>query len=196
MTDRSPGRGVIEAVLAIDHDQFDRAFTVALLIFVGTLLAVTPQYREESQLFPLVIGVPTFALLCFLLSVQLSPRLRSLVSGYASSDLFDLDAVASDVEQARVEGGRVQRTLAEERTSVVAISVWTAGLFGLVGLVGFLPGTMLFMLLFYRIQADQSWLRTVLYSTVMWAFIVIIFEVVLNTPFYTGVLGVELPLPF
>lgn len=193
---RSRLREAADATLRVDHEHFDLVFTLFWLLVIGTMLALTPGYREDSQLFPLVIGVPTFGLLVFLLAVQLSPRLRSAVTGYASAELFDLDSVVSDVEGARSMGGRVQRTLAEERRSVVAIALWTLLLFGLVGLIGFLLGTLAFMLAFYRVQADQPWSRAALYSLVMWGFIIVIFEVVLNTPFYTGVLDIELPLPF
>lgn len=188
--------GVARTLLEIDHEQFDRVFTLSVLVVIGTMLVLTPGYREDSQLFPYVIGIPTFGLLLFLLAIQFSSRLRSTVSGYASADLFDLDSVVSGVQGAGMEGGRVERTLVEERRSVVAIVLWTLLLFGLVWLVGFLPGTLVFMLVFYRVQADQPWSRAVIYSAVMWLFIVVIFEVALNTPFYTGILDVEVPLPF
>lgn len=196
MTIKRRLRGYYATAVELDHDHFDRVFTLFLLLVIGTMLALTPGYRDDSQLFPLVIGVPTFVLLGFLLAVQLSPRLRTIVSGYASSDLFDLDEVVSDIDDTPGVGGMVRRTLAEERRAVLIISIWTLGLFGIVYLVGFLPGTLIFMLAFYRIQADQPWIKVVLYSLVMWAFVLVIFEIVLNTPFYTGVFDVELPLPF
>lgn len=188
--------GFYDAVLDVDHVHFDRAFTVLLVLFIGTLLASTPQYRDESQLFPLVIGIPTFLLLVFLLAVQVSPRLNQTIDRYATSDLFDLDDVVSDMDRSVAGGGATQRSLPEERESVASISLWTLALFGIILLVGFLPGTLIFLLTFYRFHAGQNPVRTLIYSGVMWAFIVVIFEIVLNTPFYTGVLGVELPLPF
>lgn len=188
---RGQWRHGIDRVLGADHDHFDRAFTVLLLLALGTLLAVTPQYRDDSQLFPFVIGIPTFAMLVVLLVLQLSPGLRELVGRYTITDVFDLSEVSSEVG-----GGRIERPLPDERRSVLAISLWTLALFGVILLVGFLPGTLVFLLAYYRRQAEQPWSRTVLYSLVMWAFVIVIFEMVLNTPFYTGVLEVELPLPF
>lgn len=196
MTVRQRLQRLSAAVLTIDHRHFDRAFTVLLLAVIGVLLADTLQYRSDSQLFPLVIGVPTFLLLAFLLAVQLVPRLRRLVERYAAADVFDLDDVVSDLDDAPESGGQVERPLSQERRSVIAVSLWTLALFVVVVLVGFLPGTLAFLLVYYRYQADQSWARTVLYSGLMWGFVIVIFEIVLNTPFYTGVFEVELPLPF
>lgn len=188
--------GIYDDVLDVDHVHFDRAFTVLLLLFIGTLLASTPQYRDDSQLFPLVIGIPTFLLLLFLLVVQVSTRFNRKIERYATSNLFDLDEVVSDMDRSVAGGGATRRSLPEKRKNVLSISLWTLALFGIILLVGFLPGTLIFLLAFYRFHAGQNWFRTLAYSLVMWLFVVVIFEIVLNTPFYTGLLGVELPLPF
>lgn len=183
--------GRASELLEVDHEHYDRAFTVLLLLIIGTMLAVTPQYRDDSQLFPVVIGIPTAGFLVFLLAIQLSPRLQALVAEYTITDVFDLEQVAADID-----GGRIHRPLDEERKSVMLISLWTLSLFAIVWLVGFLPGTLVFLLAYYRFHVDQRWSRTLLYSAIMWAFIIVIFEIVLNTPFYTGVFEVELPLPW
>lgn len=194
MTLRRRLAAVYDAALSADHEHFDRAFTILLLAIIGVLLVDTVQYRPDSQLFPLVIGVPTFGLLAFLLAMQFSPKLQSFAERHAATDVFNLDEVVSDFEETG-GGGRIHRPLPEERLSVVSISAWTLALFLTIILVGFLPGILVFMLAFYRVHADQSWTRTVLFSVVTWAFIVLIFEMVLNTPFYTGVFEIEVPLP-
>ena len=193
MSAKEKFRGIVGALLSVDHDRFDRLFALLLLAFIGVLLADTFQYSDDGQLFPLVIGVPTLLLLVGLLAVQLSSRLNEAASRYASSELFEVDEVVDELEEDDTDAE--QRTLQEERVDVILISLWTLALFGVVLLIGFLPGTLVFLLGYYRLQADQSWIRTVAFSLAMWLFVIVIFEVVLNTPFYTGVLGVELPLP-
>lgn len=186
--------GAIKWALNVDHVQFDRLFALVLLAFVGGLLAVTSQYSDTGQLFPLVIGVPTFLMLVGLLAMQMSSRVEALASRYASSDLFDIE-VMDEIEGEPSTGGGTERSLEAERLAVLEISLWTLAFFGVVVLIGFLPGTLVFLIAYYRLQADQSIPRTLLYSLLMWLFVIVIFEIVLGTPFYTGVLGVEVPLP-
>lgn len=190
-------RGVYETLLSIDHRHFDRLFALLLLAFIGIMLVDTSEYSDDGQLFPLVIGIPTFLLLVLLLALQVSSRLNALATRYTASDLFEVDDVMDELDE-DVDEGSVQTghdSLQEERTNVILISLWTLALFGIIVLVGFLPGTLIFLLVYYRFQADQSWLYTLAYSLIMWLFVIVIFEVVLGTPFYTGVLDVELPLP-
>lgn len=187
-------RGAFDAVLRISHEQFDRIFALLLLAFILVLLVDTPQYSTTGQLFPVVIGVPTFLLLVFLLITQVSPRLNRLASKYAGAELFEVDEVVDEFEDAATATAE-ERTRQEERFDVFVICLWTLAFFGVILLIGFLPGTLVFLIAYYRIQADQSVPRTILYSLLMWAFVIVIFVFVLNTPFYTGVFGVELPLP-
>ncbi len=188
-------RGAVDTVFSIDHEQFDRAFALLLLAFIGVLLADTSNYSDSGQLFPLVIGVPTALLLVLLLITQVSPRVRQFASKYAGADLFEVDDVMDEFEEDATSGISEERSLQSERLDVLVICLWTLAFFGTIVLIGFLPGTLVFLLAYYRIQADQSIPRTLLFSLLMWAFVILIFDVVLNTPFYTGVFGIELPLP-
>lgn len=188
-------RGAVDTVLSIDHEQFDRVFALLLLAFIGVLLVDTPNYSATGQLFPLVIGVPTALLLVALLITQVSPRIQQFASKYAGADLFEVDDVMDEFEEEATSGIGEDRTLQSERLDVMVICLWTLAFFGTIVLIGFLPGTLVFLLAYYRIQADQSIPRTVLFSLLMWAFIILIFGIVLNTPFYTGVFGIEVPLP-
>jgi hypothetical protein len=187
--------GAVDTVLSIDHEQFDRVFALLLLAFIGVLLADTPNYSSTGQLFPLVIGVPTALLLVLLLVTLVSPRMRQLASTYAGADLFEVDDAMDEFEEEATSETSEERSLQSERLDVLVICLWTLAFFGTIALIGFLPGTLVFLLAYYRIQADQSIPRTVLFSLLMWAFVILIFGLVLNTPFYTGVFGIEVPLP-
>lgn len=185
----------VNELLGTDSIRLDRTFTISLLVFVGLMLAVTPQYRDDSQLFPLVIGVPTFALLTFLLALQMSTKLRERVDRLSTSNLFTMENQLRDIggrepAEAPNEGDDLER-----RKRAAIVSLWTLVLFALIIIVGILPGILAFMLAFYRLRARQDWLRTIAYSGIVWLFIVLIFDVVLNTPLYNGLFGLSVPLP-
>lgn len=175
----------------------DRAFALLLLAFVGTVLLLTPRYSAEGQIFPLVIGVPTLLLLLLLLVIESSSRIDALASRYTSSDLFQLGDLPGEGEESPFARGGVGagKSRGEARRDVLVFSLWIVALFGVTLLVGLLPGTLLFLLAYYRFYSGRGWSRTLLYSLVTWLFIVVVFDVVLNTPFYTGLFDVQLPLP-
>lgn len=196
MSDEPPGPagdregGRLGALLSIEGDALDRAFAVLLFLFFGVLLAATPRYSPDSRLFPIVIGVPSILLLAALILAQSSERVGALVSGFASSDVFGFDERFSG---GTADGGE-EETLYDRRKRLVVIALWMVLLFVLVLVVGFIPATVAFLLGFYRLYADVGWPRTVGYTVVFTAMVILVFDVVMGTRLYTGLLGVGLPL--
>lgn len=169
--------GVVRrAVLTVRKQSLDRAFTVVQIAFVATLLVLSFQYDPDTQLFPLVVGTTTLGMLVLLLVLQVSGRLEE---SEAAEQPYDLEASA---EQQR-----------ERRANLFAVFLWTVALVVLVLLVGFLPGTLVFLVAYYRLRAKNSVFYTVLYSGAVWGFIVVVFDIVLRTRFYTGLFDVAVP---
>lgn len=199
-------RAVAAPLLTIDRRHVDAAFTLLLLAFVGSLLVQTVDYGPQTRLVPLVIGVPTAALLAFLLATQLSPRLAAVAGRYAAGDLFGdvanqldefdgADEGEADGQGATDTAAPAGTTSSDGRLELLAVLGWVLALFGLVVVVGFIVGTFAYLVAFYRFQARQGWLRTAVYATVVWVFAVVVFKAVLNTPLYEGLLEVSVPLP-
>lgn len=184
--------GILSRILQAESTRYDLIFTLFLLLVVGTFLALTPQYSSDGQLFPLVIGIPTFVLLLGLLALILSSRSRKFADKFTAGDLFGVDELG-DIEES--ESNIEQTTnLIEQRKRVIAISTWILVLGLCVLLVGFLAGILVFMIAFYRIHAEETVSRTLLYSLLTWIVIIIVFVYALNVPFYTGVLDITIPV--
>lgn len=190
----SESRVFREKILSIESESLDRSFTVLLLLFFGGLLSMVPRYSPDSRLFPLVIGVPTFVLLGVLLLAQSSPRFADAIGRFAASGVFDVEERFSADDTASADRPDEVETPTTRRTRLVVISLWMVLLFGLVLIVGFLPAIFLFMVAFYGSYTDLGWLRSVGYSTVFTVLIIVVFDVVMGTRFYEGVLGVSLPI--
>lgn len=183
-------RGRLDRVLTLEGDILDRVFAILLFLFFGVLLATTPQYSPDSRLFPIVIGVPTIILLSVLILAQFSERFGALVGRYASSDLFGLDdRFAGDLADANGEG----EPLDARRKRLVILALWMCLLFALVVVIGFIPATVVFLLAFYRVFADVGWPRTIGYTVVFTAIVVFVFDFVMGTRLYEGLLGIRLP---
>ena len=188
---------LVRRLLGIEGRRLDAAFTLVLLAFVGTLLVMTLDYGRQTRLVPLVIGVPTFAMLAALLAMQLSPRLAAVAGRYAAGGLFE--DFADRIDELELEDAEADEAPPADpvsgRYELALVLGWVLVLFLLVVVIGFLAGSFVYLLGFYRLRAKQDWLRTVAYTVVVWVFAVVIFKAVLNTPLYEGLLGVEIPLP-
>lgn len=188
----------LEPLLRVDDTQYDRLFTLVLTAFVAVLLALTLQYPSETRLMPLVVGVPTLVLLVGLLVVQFSSRVAAMTGGLATGDVLGMEDQVDEV-QSRAEGSADAAATADEtepfggRMAVVAMSFWVLFLFALVLTIGFTVGIPAYLVLYYRLRAGLSWVRTVVLTLFVWLFIVVIFIYVLNAPLYPGVLGVTVP---
>lgn len=182
--------GYVERVLTINSEYFDRFFAAIQFLFFGVLLAMTPQYGPDSRLFPLVIGVPAFLLFGVLLLTQFSSRFADLIGSLATSDMFAFEEQFGEDR----DGWTEEDTLLARRKRLVKITLWMLALFGLVLLVGFLPATVVFLLGFYRLYAECGWSRSIGYTLVFTVLVILIFDVVMGTPFYQGILGIEIPI--
>lgn len=195
-------RSIADRVIDLGEEWYDRAFTLVLLAFFTALLVMTLDYGSQTRLVPLVIGVPTLGLILVLLALQLSSRLAAYSRRVSSSALFDMGDQMEEFG-AESERGTLAATPEEEtetdphdaRIELLAVMTWVLVLFAAIVLVGFVVGTFAFLIAFYRVRAGQSWLRTGVYSVVVWVFTVVVFKVVLNTPLYSGIFGIEVPLP-
>lgn len=185
----------LEPVLRIRGSRLDLAFTLLLLGFTALVVGMTFQYNEQTQLAPLVVGVPTLLMLLGLLTVQVSTRAARMVDGLTTSDVLGVEEQVKGVKSESEETASVETSgrAYQSRLDALTVSGWVLLLFVLLLLIGFIAGIPVYLLLVYRVRADLSWVRAVGYTTAIWVFIVIIFVYVLNTPLYPGILEVTLP---
>lgn len=183
--------GLLDRILLTDTRQLDRLFALSLLLYFGVLLALTPQYRPGTRLFPLVIGVPTFLLLCVLLVTQSSSRVAAFAERFATSEVLAVDEPGVDEAASEEVDGD---SLLARRKRVITISLWILGLFAAVLVIGFLPAMLLFLLAFYRLYAEEGWVRSILYTAIIWVIMYLIFVIFMGIQFYQGYLRAGAPV--
>lgn len=182
--------GYAKRILTIGTRYFDRLFTGLLLVFFGVLIVLTPQYDPGTRLFPLVIGVPSLLLVGILLLALVSSRVSAVLSRFTAADMFGFEEQFSDETGDR----SAEDTLLARRKRLLSISLWMFFLFALVLLVGFLPATVVFLLGFYLLYTDCGWKRSTIYTIIFTLMIVAIFGVIMDMRFYSGVLGIDIPI--
>ncbi len=148
-------------------------FTVFILILMIGLVMTAKQWQFQARLFPWSIGIPTM-LLCFL---QLG------------MDLFrnrNEDEDLAGVMDLPVDRSVPVRVVIQRAVNIFS---WIFGLYASIWIIGFILSVPLFLLLYLRIQAGESWKVAVTYMVVMMVFMVGVFEMVLHIPWPPGLIN-------
>lgn len=196
MSDSSIDRGRLrsagEPALEIIAQYGDRGFTLLLLAVIGTQLFLTSNFSKDGQLFPYLVGIPLFVLLLVILAGQTFSRLGEEFREFSTDEMF----TAGEQMESMTESEDVDRDATGTRLKVLSVILWVALLLAGIYVLGFLWAILVFSLAFYRVEADQSWLKSALYTLVIWGAIVIVFVGALNLRFYQGMFALPHPLPF
>ncbi len=142
---------------------------VNLLYLAVVLVVVVPSFGFEGQggLVPLVLGIPTLALIVFSVG-------RELLSPRAAPD----DAVE-----------------VAPWASAAPIVAWLGVFCALVVLIGFQLTIPVYMVLFLRNFGRLSWQRCAIATVTVWVLVYVSLELVLHRTLFEGVLfGAILPL--
>lgn len=153
----------------------DTLFTLLLTAFVGWLNWLSFSYTVEARRLPVVIGVPTFAVL---LLVSLSQLIES----------FELPDVGPDTFEKVMHEDLEEDEEPEERLRAWQAIGWVVGLFGLLWTVGILAGTFLLTYFFLTLEGAETHVRAGVIGLGAAGSVYLIFEVVLDSHLYPGVL--------
>lgn len=178
MRDRLKEPITIRRLLVIPERYIEMFITLTLLSFVGALLWMSLDYGQFGKLIPLLVGIPTFAFLAVTFLGQASTRCGEFFARFKLDDVLDMSGSVSEFEDDSDE----TQPLSERRLQMAIISGWIVLLTVLFATVGIKEAIAVFLLGYYRFQADLNVLRTITYSVAIWGFIYGIFEVMLGTP--------------
>lgn len=123
----------------------------------------------KTALFPLVISIPLFILATI-----------EAVALWMQGARF---TVTKDFQRPPEE---VPGTVARVRS--LAAAGWIAGFFAAILLFGFLVAVPVFLLLYLKLQARESWLFSIVFTAIVWAIFYGVFDYSLHLPFGSGVL--------
>jgi hypothetical protein len=192
---RAAALSALSPVTNVDGARLDQLFTLTLVLSTGWVVVrtLTADWGSQTKLTPLVVGIPTLALLLALLAVQSSERVAAVAGGFAAGDVLGVEDRVAEMQTRTEESTEGAGEDLDGREAVLAMCFWVLLLFGLVLVIGFTVGIPAFLLAFYRARTGMSWPRTLALTAFIWAFVAVIFIYVLNAPLYPGLLGIEVP---
>lgn len=193
---KADDRSIVRRVLTVTPERLDILFTSALLLFMIALVVMSFDYRPNARIVPLVIAVPTTIILGVVLLMLLSERVYNVVNGDTESSLLGVD----DEQFGGAEKDELdpEEALYRQRKRQVIAFGSVLSLLVLVFLVGYLVAIPIFLIVLYRWWAEQSWLVTLVTTVIVWAFVYVVFYILLGARLFTGVFDINIIglLPF
>ena len=154
--------------------RFSRQFLLSLfvaLVFVGAVYS-SKDWPPEARLFPWVIGIPMICL--------------ALIQ--AASDIRGANRPGSEavpgIDEESIPSLQVSPEVAQRR--MIIIFAWIFGFLGFVWLLGFEIAAPLVVLLYLKVQSQERWVLSLVYTGVAWLFVWGFFGRFLHLPFSEG----------
>ncbi len=156
-------------------------FTLAVFVLVLGFLVLSLDYQPRARLVPLIIAVPTLLLTLLQLLIDMVPAVARRFSFLQEYDLFGIDTgrAAEPSEETGSSSAVYRREL--------NFAAWLLLLIALIYFLGYLVAIPLFLILFLRLRSSESWLMTLSITAVTWAFVYVVFIVVMGAPLHEGV---------
>lgn len=151
-------------------------FAGFLTSLVATALTMSFSYNFKTRLVPVIVGSISLVLCLVILAGELVPRFRQVFE----IDMFSREGMVSDEGTAR---GRW-----EEKTGLGIAIFWVLLFAGLLFLVGFNIAIPICVLVYVRVFGKQSWMTSLAVTAIVWGFIYILFQVLMDYALFQGVL--------
>lgn len=177
LTSRLANDPRLEPLLKLDSAWLDKALTIGVFLLALVLLFETRRYDWAAQRVPVFV----FGVVLILSFVEILKEF-DVISWWGVEG--DDDDIQTDIEE-RTETDDIP--LAHRRVEMLRMVVWIISLLVVVNIVGLLPGSLLFLVAFYYLDAAVGFVRTIVYSGVIFLFVWVVFEVLLKARLYPGI---------
>jgi hypothetical protein len=148
----------------------EKFFMIFLLIIILLMAFFSFQYSAGSQILPLISGIFSALIMGFLVVMSFFPK---IISFYQK---FETKSVLSESEL----------NVAEKKREVSVIA-WFSGCTAVIYFLGFLIGIPLFLFMFLKIWARESWILSLVLAAVVTGVVYFTFIYILRVPLHSGI---------
>lgn len=159
-------------------------FTFGIFVLVLVFIILSLNYQPRARLVPLAIGIPTLLLTLFQLLIDLIPAVGRRFSFFQEYDVFGIEADRV-TDNSGKETAQPTQTIHQRELGFAA---WLLLLVALIYFVGYLLAIPLFLLLFLKLRSSESWRMTLSLTAGTWAFVYVIFILIMDAPLHEGLL--------
>jgi len=149
----------------------EKGFMIILLIVMLSMLFMGFQYEGNAKVLPLLSGIFSAVMMGILVFMAFSPRLSTWYQKLEAATILSKVVLS-----------------AEEKKRELSVAAWFAGCTVLIYLFGFVIGIPIFLFLFLKIWAKESWLLSIVLSAAVLGVIFISFIYLLRVQLHEGIL--------
>jgi hypothetical protein len=169
----------------LSRDQLLNIVVTGLMLFLAASFVIGAfTYAPRMRIVPLVIGIPTIAMLVFILALELRPDLFKPRKLREAEEAPKPEA-PRQVSASGIDAGRWQR--------VVTIYGWIVGFFAATLVLGHYLAIPLFLLAFFIKETKVDPVRAIAVSAAVTVVLIVVFDLLLDIPLWPGVLPRIIP---
>lgn len=149
----------------------EKIFMVFLLIIMLLMIVFSFNYSGGSQILPLASGIFSVLIVGFLVIMSFSSKIISFYQKFESKTVLSEDILNVD-----------------EKKREISVIAWFSGCTVAIYFLGFLIGIPLFLFMFLKIWAKESWLLSLVLAAVVLGVVYFAFIYILRVPLHGGIL--------
>ena len=149
----------------------EKIFMIFLLIIMLLMVFSSFNYSGGSQILPLTSGIFSALIVGFLVIMSLFPKVISFYQKFETKSVLSEDVLNVD-----------------EKKRELSVIAWFSGCTAAIYFLGFLIGIPLFLFMFLKIWAKESWLLSSVLAAVVLGVVYFAFIYILRVPLHSGIL--------
>ncbi len=158
-------------------------FTLLIFMFISLLFFVTLGYDETSRLLPLIVLTPALIITLLCLIGGFLPALLARTT-------VDLNRVGIQRIEAETSVDRAHRLAGTK--GLLIVGGWLIGFIVLIVLAGYLIAIPIALFVFFKVLGGEGWLRSLVITIAVEAFVYGIFDFLLKVGLFRGILFGEI----
>ena len=149
----------------------EKIFMIFLLIIMLLMVFLSFNYSGGSQILPLSSGIFSALIVGFLVVMSFSSKIISFYQKFEAKSVLSEDVLNVD-----------------EKKRELSVIAWFSGCTAAIYFLGFLIGIPLFLFMFLKIWAKESWLLSSVLAVVVLGVVYFAFISILRVPLHSGIL--------
>src|SRR5210317_897642 len=149
----------------------EKIFMISLLLIMLLMVFFSFIYSGESKILPMISGVFSALIMGFMVIMSFSSKITSWYQKFEKKSVLS------------------ERTMkGDEKKREISVIAWFSGCTVVIYFLGFLVGIPLFLFLFLKLWAKESWLLSVVLATTVLVVVYFAFVYILRVPLHRGML--------
>ena len=149
----------------------EKIFMIFLLFIMLVMVFFSFNYSGGSKILPMISGVFSALIMGFMVNMSFSAKITSWYQKFEKKSVLSERTMKKD-----------------EKKREISVIAWFSGCTVVIYFLGFLVGIPLFLFLFLKLWAKESWLLSVVLATTVLVVVYFAFVYILRVPLHNGML--------